>query len=160
MNILTLDVAQLDQALRATMTIVANEAVSRFEKTVSQWRSENRPKFGVVTDEREGDLVLVAGVLPGQENQEQVFRWVTRGTAPHDITPKRAPMLVFNSPYFASTSPRQFTSRPVQRGGTTNFRLHVKHPGARAREFEEQAAFEIDTDFWYKLALTQRTFLG
>lgn len=86
---------------------------------------------------------------------EPIYGYVTRGTRPHLITPVRAKVLVFGSgKYNPVTRPGVLGSRRVGVGlqGTGGvakpvFAKRVRHPGTKARGFEELVAKKLQPSF-------------
>ena len=103
------------------------------KKIVADW--EHKPKFKArkyVTK----DAIRVH-VYPAGPNRK-IWQWVSRGTRPHEIKPKNAPMLAFPSNYTPRTTPRGPSyGGPGKSSGSTIFAMHVDHPGTKARKFEE-----------------------
>lgn len=70
----------------------------------------------------------------------KIYQYVSRGTRPHTIRPKKAKVLRFNKKYRAKTKPRVLGST---RGGSSPPMVVAKvvhHPGTEARLFEEEIA--------------------
>lgn len=82
-----------------------------------------------------GSLVLT--LKPSGEGAK-IWGWVSGGTAPHDILPRRRRVMAFNTQPGTKTSPagtgRFGKTRAPQ--GENVFAHHVSHPGIEARAFE------------------------
>ena len=144
-NLLTLNLKTLESDIKSALKAAAKEVADNMEEPTKTWAADHKPKFGVVGPNPDGmgNLTAFGGVLPGQGEQAQVYLWVTRGTEAHNIYPKpenEMQLLVFYSPYHPSTTYRSFSSVKASTGDTKNRRPSVRHPGAKAREFEEAAA--------------------
>lgn len=111
----------VDRALR---DLVEDEAIPLFGNTVRTWQKQ--PTFTPQQTAR-GWAVKVEPILP--------WAYVDRGTRPHVITARNAPMLVFRYPYRAATTPNMITARAARVGNNWARKLSVHHPGNEARNF-------------------------
>lgn len=111
---------------------VGNAMKRDFEETTKTWN--HKPIFTVdVSTKGQGPAVLV-----GTDNE--IYRFVNDGTKPHDIFPKRGKVLRFQSGYSAKTSAGVIGSGGGGASGPTLFRPYVRHPGTKARKFDEAIA--------------------
>lgn len=106
---------------------------SDFQKTTRTWKTVVR--FRILKAQREGDALIGAS---GTDNV--IYGYVTRGTRPHIIRPRRARALRFQRGYSAKTRRGLIGSATGGSFGATVFSQGVKHPGNEGREFEEQIA--------------------
>lgn len=108
-----------------------------FEKTVATWK--NKPKFEVLVSlTKPGPTVVV-------DTNDPIYRYVSEGTKPHVILPKRAKALAFKGTYTAKTVPGVIESRAGGSGGADVFSQGVLHPGTKPRRFQKLIA-----DKWRK----------
>ncbi len=109
---------------------VTSVMVKDFGRTTRTW--DHKPKFYQVG--ADGSISGAAGA------DDKIFEYVTRGTVPHVIRPKRAKILRFNSGYRAKSGSRVIGSHQGGSTGEPVFAKVVHHPGTTAREFEEEIA--------------------
>lgn len=103
--------------------------------------------FTVVPMKPDGDtLEGVTGT------DSKIYLYVTRGTRPHIIRPKRAKALAFSSRFRAKTAQGYIRSYKGGRSGKPVFAKEVKHPGTQARGFEEAIAAKHQPIFEKKCA--------
>lgn len=98
------------------------------EKTTATWdtKVDFRVEVGI-----QGNGAYVAA---GTDNV--IFNYVSGGTRPHLITPKRSKFLVFRSGFTPKTSPRTIKVGQGSSSGPLVRAKAVKHPGTKARRFE------------------------
>ncbi len=102
---------------------------SAFAKTVSTW--EHKPRFRAVARVSPGEWMVAYGT------DDEVYGYVSEGTRPHIIRPRRARRLRFRSRYRARTRPRRLEAGPGGASGPVVTASVVHHPGTQAREFPE-----------------------
>lgn len=68
---------------------------------------------------------------------DPIYGYVSGGTRPHRIVPKRAKVLAFPGTYTAKTAPGVIGSRSGGSSGETVYSKGVMHPGTKARNFPE-----------------------
>lgn len=108
---------------------VANDVKKDFEATVKTW--DHKPKFeSAISLKGAGPQFLVG-------TDDEIYGYVDKGTKPHVIKPKRAKVLRFAGTYRAKTSPGVIGSSSGGSSGAEVFSRGVKHPGTKARNFEE-----------------------
>lgn len=122
-----------DKSFRMTIynkaRAVGNAMKKDFESTTKTWN--HKPTFTVdVSTKGQGPAVLVG-------TSDEIYGYVNDGTKPHDIYPKKAKVLRFQSGYSAKTSPGVIGSSSGGASGPTMFSRHVRHPGTKARNFDE-----------------------
>lgn len=119
----------LQTAIDKTVTVIASD----FKRTTKTWKRQ--PEFVKVKAQQSGGDIQGAS---GTNNE--IYGYVTRGTRPHIIRPRKGKLLRFQGSYKAKTRPRVIGSS--QGGASGNFVLakEVRHPGTVAREFEEEIA--------------------
>jgi hypothetical protein len=123
---------------------VKPDLLEYFNKVVKSWR--NPPTFQARKSVKPTSITLE--VKPTGPNAE-IWKYVSFGTRPHIIVPKRAKALRFQWGGYGSYKPRTTTSGGYNGpgkvvGGKQVFRQQVKHPGNKARNFEKHIAR------WYK----------
>lgn len=108
-----------------------------FEKTVQTWK--NKPKFEV--------LVSLSGPGPTVvvDTNDEIYHYVSMGTRPHVIRPKRARALAFRGTYTAKTVPGVLEARAGGASGDAVFSQEVHHPGTKPRNFQKMIG-----DKWQK----------
>lgn len=115
-----------EDTLNETVTAIYHD----FRKTTRTWITKV-------------DWVLITAYASGKNLQaatgtnSKIYMYVTRGTKPHVIRPKRGRVLSYLSGYRAKTGIRRIGSNAGGAYGTRVFAKEVHHPGTQAREFEE-----------------------
>lgn len=122
-----------DKGLRLTLINkarkIGNDMKRDFEATTATWK--HKPVFEMnVSTKGQGPAVLVG-------TDDEIYGYVNDGTKPHDIYPVNAKMLRFQSGYAAKTSPGVIGSGGGGASGSMVFSRHVRHPGTKARKFDE-----------------------
>jgi hypothetical protein len=121
------------EAERTAREQVCKRIMGYAEKIVANW--DHRPEFRCFVGISRGGLII--WVFPFGQNK-RFWIWTSRGTSPHPIEPKNAPVLVFPSVYTPKTTPRGPSyGGPGTSSGELVFAAHVDHPGTRPRHFEE-----------------------
>ena len=118
--------AAIDRAIRSAMAGAGRGAKADFQTTVATWKK--KPTF---TIESPTPYRRIIGT------ESDIYRYVSRGTRPHFIRPRRGKRLRFQTGYSAKTTPRVLGSTGGVASGPTVFSRGVRHPGTEAREFEE-----------------------
>lgn len=102
-------------------------------RIVASW--EHKPEFRAMKRVTRGDIRVY--IYPTGPNKKY-WIWTSRGTKPHVIEPKNAPVLAFPSIYTPKTTVRGPGYKgPGTSSGPTVFAMHVEHPGTKPRHFEE-----------------------
>jgi len=117
--------------------------IKEFNKRVADWK--HKPQFKarkqITTD------FIKLDVFPTGAHTN-LWIWTSRGTKPHTIKPVKAPYLRFQLQYNART-------QPIDRYGVGDGKAHgdlvatlsVRHPGTKARKFEESITDQQKTWF-------------
>lgn len=113
---------ELDKAYKR----LASQMRRDFEKTVSTWKK--KPKFKI-------KKVRGSSISYTVSTGNAIYGYVTLGTVPHIIRPKRAKMLRFYTGGSPKTTPNILKSGPGTAGTNLRFAKLVKHPGTEARNF-------------------------
>lgn len=121
-----------------------------FEQTTATWK--HKPKFEILISLAGGGPTLLV------DTNDRVYGYVNRGTKPHPIRPKRAKALAFQSGYQAKTAPGVIGSGPGGPFGDTVFSKGVRHPGTKARKFDE--AIKKKREKWFKGQMEQALKAG
>lgn len=128
-----IDRALYEKLLLEAVDKTTTDALSDFKRTMRTWTTKitfSQMKARKVRSNIEG----AAGT------DSKIYLYVTRGTRPHAIRAKRARVLSFRSGYRTKTSPRIIGSHQGGAFGAAAFAREVKHPGSKARQFEEEIA--------------------
>lgn len=135
------DLGKLDKEINNAVKRTLEVGAGYFKRTTSTWRT-----------------VSVAFTIDGPHNgrgsvgtDNDIYGFVTRGTRAHLITPVRSKFLVFGEgKYSPVTRPGVLGSRRVGTGlrgagGVARpiFAKRVRHPGTKARGFEELVANKL-----------------
>ena len=113
------------------------DIIEDFEKTTATWK--NKPVF-------EMQISLSGGLQVEVYTESEIYKFVDKGTKPHDIWPgfytgkSDKKVLAFSSKSTPKTIPGVIDSGPGSRGKVDTFRPYVKHPGTKARQFSTMLA--------------------
>lgn len=113
-----------------------------FRQTTEGWRT--RPAFQARREDTSSQLGIL--VYPAGAGAD-TYALVNEGSPPHEIRPRRARMLKFQTGYRAATAPRVLSSRAYVRSGAFVAAAVVHHPGFEAREFTQTIADEHEPEF-------------
>lgn len=138
---------ELEDAVRET----GHEARDLFKLSASSW--EHEPGFNVVMDIRSNRIAVLV------YTDDEIYRYVSRGTKPHIIRPKHAKRLAFNVGYVAKTIPGIIVTRGGgTAGGDLVFAGEVHHPGTEPRNFPTVIAKEIAPNFKRRMGAAMSKF--
>lgn len=113
--------------------IIKPHYIQEFNKRVADWK--HKPKFNA-RKQIASDFTKL-DVFPAGTNAN-LWVWTSRGTKPHAIKPVKAPYLRFQLDYNARTQPiDRYGVGDGKAHGDLVATLYVKHPGTKARKFEE-----------------------
>lgn len=103
-----------------------------FEQTTKTWR--DKPQF----DPAHNKVTLVGANIVRVETltEDLTYKYVTKGTRPHDITPKQAKMLRFPGVFYPKTVPGLIDSGSGFSGPPIEYKNRVRHPGVEPRHFD------------------------
>lgn len=103
-------------------------ALRDFQSTTATW--QHKPGFAVEAPSPDGRLV---------GTDDEIYGYVNGGTRAHTIRPRKK-RLRFPSKFRAKTRPGALRSTRGSRGGPVVFARAVRHPGTKARHFDEAIA--------------------
>lgn len=103
-----------------------------FDATVSTWT--HRPKFDKEFEQSDSRIRTFTGAT------DEIYTYVSKGTRPHVIRPRRARVLAFQGTYTAKSAPGVIQARTGGASGETVFSRGVLHPGTKARNFDKAIA--------------------
>lgn len=133
-------IRELNKALDQTEKAIKKE----FAKSVKDWgtpvKFETFQK-GVVPQKFVQDIALQIGTT------NQIYRYVSDGTKPHVIRPKRAKVLRFRTGGKSKTTVGRIPSRKGSPGDNPVSAREVHHPGTKAREYEKRIAKKMKPVF-------------
>jgi hypothetical protein len=124
---------------RATNT--RNQIKRDFEGTTRHWKT---PVVFQISKKKTGDSYTFTAFT-----DNEIYGYVNDGTDPHVIRAKNAPYLVFTVGGVAKTSVNSIKSGKGSRGSQWVSKKEVKHPGTKARKFDEKIAQRFK-DRWVK----------
>jgi hypothetical protein len=128
-----IDQRRLQNELRDALDHTANIVRDDFQKTTKTW--SDKPTF-----RKDGPRLTGTGMEVTVSTNQEVYTYVTRGTRPHLIRPRRSRRLRFQTGYRAKTRPRIISSRAGGASGPVAFARAVQHPGTQARDFDIEIA--------------------
>lgn len=131
---------------RVHETQVQRDLEAYFQVITGNWSDKNRPKIKKGTTANR--VVITTRVVP----EGNIWKYVTLGTVPHPITPKRAKFLRFlwggPGSYIPKTRPgAQYGGPGTVKNGTTQYRKRVNHPGSKGRFFERKIVKEYQPKY-------------
>ncbi len=123
------------------------ELLKRFNRVTANWTTKitfASRKF--VSTKR----VMISTFAVGKN--KKIWRYVSLGTRPHKIRPRKAKRLAFVSGGPGSYKPKtkavgKFGGPGVVVGGSPVFAKEVNHPGTKAREFEKTIAEDYKREY-------------
>lgn len=129
------NVADFNKALDKALTDTGKAMIRDFKRTTATW--DHQPEFRISGKAFKVGRRLVS-VTVGTD--DAIYGYVSRGTKPHIIRPKKSTRLVFHNRYTAKTKPGRFLSKPGGASGDRVWATEVHHPGTEPRRFEELVA--------------------
>jgi hypothetical protein len=128
-----IDVRRLERELRSAIDKTIKAAEGDFKRTTRTW--DQQPTFKIVKAH------AVGGDLEGEvATENEIYRYVTRGTRPHVIRPRRKQALRFQKNYQAKTAPQVVGSHKGGASGDFVSAKQVQHPGSAGRNFDIEIA--------------------
>lgn len=125
------------------MKAIHKEVDKDFDSTVRTW--DNKPKWD--KEFKAGSNQIRFATMTANE----IYGYVSGGTKPHRIVPKRAKVLAFPGTFKAKTSPGTIPSGAGGSSGATVYSKGVMHPGTKARNFDEQIRRKWEKPFANRL---------
>lgn len=135
-------------ALTKEMKDIHKEVDKDFDSTVKTW--DNKPKFDREFKSSKSQIRFFTGT------NNEIYGYVSGGTRPHRIVPKRAKVLKFKGTYNAKTSPGSIPAGPGGSSGADVFSKGVMHPGTKPRNFDKQIAKKWEKNFRRRLVKTMQ----
>lgn len=129
----TVSVDKLDRAVVAALKRTNKQMEQEFKKTTRTWK--RKPQIYSTPPEPSSE-----GLESATGTDNQVYEYVAKGTRPHPIRARRAPMLRFQPGFVAKTIPGLIGSVQGRRFGPFVRMREVRHPGSKAREFDKRIA--------------------
>ena len=131
-----LDPKKMEKVIARTLDVMAGQVKEDFERTTKTW--DHKPDF---------KILKVKAFVRAIGTNDQIYSYVTHGTRPHVIVPKRGAVLRFPKSFRPKTKVRHLTSYGGSKSKGMRYTKIVHHPGTQARQFEE-----IITEKWTNLA--------
>ena len=117
-----------------------------FDATTATW--EHKVKF-------ETDVLVLPDIVSVKVwTEDEIYRYVDKGTKPHVIKPKNKPRLAFMAGGTPKTQPGQDTAGPGSKGTTSvvlPVGMAVNHPGTKARNFTKEIRKYHQKDFYSRI---------
>lgn len=126
-------VEKIDRALIAALKRTNKQMEKEFKKTTRTWKG--KPDIYSTPP-----VVTAEGLESATGTDNQIYEYVAKGTKPHTIRARRAPMLRFQTGFSAKTIPGLIGSVQGRRFGPYRSVREVRHPGTKAREFDKRIA--------------------
>lgn len=114
-------------------------ALDDFESTTRTWRK--RVKFQAEVK------VSKSRVMVSVTTDNLIYQYVTEGTEPHVIKPKKKRRLLFRGTYRAKTTPGVIGSQEGGAEGPFIGAQIVRHPGSKGRHFDREIRNKREPDF-------------
>jgi hypothetical protein len=127
---LVVDRKRLEKAVENALDLVAENVRVDFEVTTYTWKT--KPTFVIAT--KRGERRVYTGNL--------IYKFVSGGTKPHVIKPKKSKYLVFFGNGFRPKTRVNYIGSNKGHAANRNkqFRKYVIHPGVESRNFEKVIA--------------------
>ena len=122
------DIKGMADELQTVADEVAGRMKTDYEAGVQTWGHK-------VDFTSEVDVNINGAVSIEIDTDDLVYLFVHEGTKAHDIFPRRARYLRFQSGYTAKTQPGAISSRSGGPSGPAQYRSYVRHPGTEGRRF-------------------------
>lgn len=119
-----IDVAAQKRAITNALNGAAKGVKVDFGVTTQTW--DHRPEFAI-----DAPSEFVREV----STDDDVYSMLNEGTRPHEIRPRKARLLVFQTPFRSKTLPNEIMGRRGSKGGATVRAKVVHHPGTAARNW-------------------------
>lgn len=120
-----LDPKKYQRALKDARDEAELGVIADYKKTTATWN--HKPPFYSV-QARESIIIFTP---------DRIYEYVSGGTQPHLILPRRAKVLRYRSKFRPKTRPQVISSSQGARSGRVIFSRGVIHPGTKARLFHE-----------------------
>lgn len=122
-----INVKQLLGVIKGASVEAAKAVRKDMEKTTRTWK--HKPVFVIKIAVGNGEAQATV------YTDDAIYSYVTLGTKPHIIRPRKAKFLAFLTPFKAKTRVRFIGSSNGKRGNIPVYAKEVHHPGTEAREF-------------------------
>lgn len=135
-----INIKALHKELADEMKKIGKEIGKDFSATTKTWN--HKPKFANEFEDGRNRIRVAAST------GDKIYGYVSGGTRPHMIRPKRGKVLRFpGGKYRAKTSPGTIGSSSGGSSGAAVFSRGVRHPGTKARNFDETIAKKWERPF-------------
>ncbi len=114
---------------------IGEQLIKLLLKPTATWK--HKPKITKLVRVSKSGLVVLVKI------NDSPYVWVTLGTSPRYIRPRRAKRLAFKLGYNAKTTPGSLGAAAGGGFGPVVYSMGVMHPGIEAREFHLLAFEEI-----------------
>ena len=129
------DLLGISTVLRNAHVQVTEAAKVDFQVTTQTWN--HQPHFTTTANEQGGTV----------GTKDRIYGFVSKGTNPHVIRPKRARVLRFRVGGRSKTVPNKIRSRRGARGSLLVHAKRVLHPGSAPRNFDHVIKNKWDTEY-------------
>ena len=119
--------------------------------TVRTWK--RKPRFLARREVRGNSTAVVFYA------SDKRWNWISRGTKPHTITPKRAKRLRFPTHFRPATNAGTLRGNTARSGPPIFYRNSVRHPGVTPREWHKIIARRNNPDFKQRMRRTLRRLI-
>lgn len=126
-------VDKLDRAVIAALKRTNKQMEKEFKKTTQTWK--RKPPIYSTAPQPSNE-----GIESATGTDDQIYEYVAKGTKPHVIRARRAPMLRFQPGFTAKTIPGLIGSVRGGKSGPFVRVREVRHPGTKKREFDVRIA--------------------
>lgn len=121
------DVEAIASASEDAVDEVAKGMLEDFEQTTRTW--DHKVNFVIIETRRGGSYSVGVGT------DDDIYKYVDKGTRAHTIRPRRANYLRFREGHRAKTRRGRLKSGRGGSFGGFVYRKRVRHPGTEARDF-------------------------
>ena len=121
---------EVERIITKQLRNTGKDMATDLEKPTRTWK--RKVKFLVIVDAKKATVRIFTN--------SAIYRYTDKGTEPHEITPKRATSLRFNTKFSSKTVPGKLTSRKGSSGPPVAFAKRVMHPGTKPRGWSKIVA--------------------
>jgi len=145
-----LDVEAFGKAAVKDLNEVRDLVEKDFKDSTATWKGQPTFRGRKATEQRASFTIW---------SNKNTWVWTNKGTDPHPIFPKRAPVLRFKVPSTAKTVPNKLGSGSGSRGNEWRTSKGIKrHPGTKARNFDKVSAEKRQKDLNQMLNKTMQKY--
>lgn len=129
-----LDEKAMQKAYLDGVKKTGNRMADDFTKITRSWKGGGVP-FIAKAKEQKTQITMEIRPLQPRSKEAQIWRYLDEGTKAHEIRPRKAKALRFQTGYKAGSRPNSLNVGTSKKSGPEVFRKRVRHPGFAARNW-------------------------